>query len=50
MVKKFINENKLEELEIDSMYTLTDEQRKNNDDYITIMNENITKLKTELFR
>jgi len=37
-------------LEIDPMYTLSDEARKNSKDYLTIMNENITKLKTELFR
>ena len=41
---------KLEELEIETMFTITDEERKNNDNYLTIMENNITKLKTELFR
>ncbi len=49
-VNSFIANTKVEKIEIDPMNTLSDEQRKNNADYITIMNENITKFKTELFR
>ena len=49
-IQNFITNNSLEKLEIDTMYTLTDEQRKNGDDYLDIMANNITKLKTELFR
>ena len=49
-IEKFIADNKLEKIEIDTMYTLTDEQRKNGTDYLNIMNDNINKLKTELFR
>ncbi len=49
-LEAFIANNSLEKLEIDTMYTLSDEQRKNNVDYLQIMNDNITKLKTELFR
>lgn len=49
-IEEYIKNNKLEKLEIDPMYTLNDEARKNSKDYLTIMNENITKLKTELFR
>ena len=32
------------------MYTLTEEERKNSDTYLTLMDSNITKFKTELFR
>lgn len=49
-VTNIINNYKLEELEIRTMYTLTEEERKNNEDYLSIMEDNITKLKTELFR
>lgn len=49
-VTNIINNYKLEELEIKTMYTLTEEERKNNEDYLSIMEDNITKLKTELFR
>ncbi len=49
-IEKFITDNNLEKLEIDPMYTISDEHKKNNDDYLTIMNDNITKFKTELFR
>lgn len=49
-VTNIVNSYSLEELEIRTMYTLTEEERKNNEDYLSIMEENITKLKTELFR
>ncbi len=48
--KAFIEENKLEIIEIDPMYTLSEEERKNNDDFFSIMKKNIEKIKTELFR
>ena len=46
----FIKNYNLEKLEIDPMYTLTDDLRKEGHDYISVMMDNITKLKTELFR
>lgn len=49
-IESFIADNNLEKIEIDPMYTLSEEQRKNNSNYTTIMKENIDKLKTELFR
>lgn len=49
-IENFIKNYKLEKIEIDPMNTLTDEQRKNNEDYLTIMTSNINKFKTELFR
>ena len=32
------------------MYTLSDEQKRNGEDYLSIMKSNIEKFKTELFR
>ncbi len=49
-INDFIEENSLEKIEINPMFTLSDDERKNNDDYISIMNNNITQFKTELFR
>lgn len=49
-IEKFITDNNLEKIEIDTMYTLTDDQRKEGTDYLGIMNDNINKFKTELFR
>jgi len=49
-IEKFITEQKIEKLEINPMYTLTDDDRKENLDYLTIMNDNIKKYKTELFK
>ena len=49
-ISNIVSGYKLEELEIETMFTITDEERKNNDNYLTIMENNITKLKTELFR
>lgn len=46
----FIKNYNLEKLEIDPMYTLTDDLRKDGHDYISVMMDNITKLKTELFK
>ena len=49
-VETFITDNNLTKLEIDPLYTLSDEHRRNNDDYISVMEDNISKFKTELFR
>lgn len=49
-IETFIKNYNLEKLEIDPMYTLTDDLRKEGHDYISVMMDNITKLKTELFR
>lgn len=49
-IESFIANNKLEKIEIDTMYTLTEDQRKEGTDYLEIMNDNIDKFKTELFR
>lgn len=49
-INTFIKNYKLEIVEIDPLYTISEEQRKNGDDYITIMKSNIDKFKTELFR
>ncbi len=49
-LENFITSYQIEKLAIDPMYTLTDEQRKENIDYLEIMESNISKFKTELFR
>lgn len=49
-ITNIINSYGLEELEINTMYTLSEDERKNSDTYLTIMDSNITKFKTELFR
>ena len=48
-IETFINNYNLEKIEIDSMYTITDEDKNNGNDYLSIMTENINKFKTELF-
>lgn len=49
-IETFIKNYNLEKIEIDSMYTITDEDKNNSNDYLSIMTENINKFKTELFR
>lgn len=49
-IETFIKNYNLEKIEIDSMYTITDEDKNNGNDYLGIMTENINKFKTELFR
>lgn len=49
-VNTFIVENNIEKIELNPMYTLTEEERKNNEDYYSIMKDNIDKLKKELLR
>lgn len=49
-IERFIKNYNLEKIEIDSMYTITDEDKNNGNNYLSIMTENINKFKTELFR
>ena len=49
-IETFIKNYNLEKIEIDSMYTITDEDKNNGNDYLSIMTEDINKFKTELFR
>ena len=49
-IETFIKNYNLEKIEIDSMYTITDEDKNNGNNYLIIMTENINKFKTELFR
>ncbi len=49
-IETFIKNYNLEKIEMDSMYTITDEDKNNGNDYLSIMTENINKFKTELFR
>lgn len=49
-IETFIKNYNLEKIEIDPMYTITDEDKNNGNDYLSIMTENINKFKTELFR
>ena len=46
-LNSLVNTYDLEVIEIDDMVNLTEEQRKNSETYITIMNDNIDKLKRE---
>lgn len=48
-IEDFIASNDVEKLEMEMIYNLTDEQRKNGEDYVSLMNKNIENLKTELF-
>lgn len=48
-IADFIASNNIKKLNFEMIYNLTDEQRKNGDSYITLMNKNIENLKTELF-
>lgn len=48
-VQNFINEYKLETLEFKTLSNLTDDERDLNEDYISLLNENIEILKNELY-
>ena len=48
-VQNFISEYKLEPLEFKTLSNLTDDERKLNEDYISLLNENIETLKNELY-
>ncbi len=47
---KFISDNSLVKIEIPNIWTLTDEQKKENKDYISIMNDIINEYKKELYK
>ena len=49
-LNSLVNTYDLEVIEIDDMVNLTEEQRKNGENYITIMNDNIDNLKKELLK
>lgn len=48
-VKSFIDEYKLDVLELKTISNLTDDERENKEDYISLLNENIDTLKNELY-
>lgn len=48
-VQAIVNETKVSVLELSSISTLTDKQRSEKEDYITLLNENIETLKNELY-
>lgn len=47
---KFISDNSLTKITIPNLFTLTDNERKDNKDYITLMNEIIDNYKKELYK
>ena len=47
---KFISDNSLLKIEIPNIYTLSDDDRKDNKDYISIMNDIISEYKKELYK
>lgn len=47
---KFISDNSLTKIVIPNLFTLTDEERKDNKDYIALMNEIIDSYKKELYK
>ena len=47
--KQFVEDNELEVLELKTITNLTEEERKNNDDYISLYLYNIEQLKNELY-
>ena len=47
---KFISDNSLTKITIPNLFTLTDDERKDNKDYITLMNEIIDNYKKELYK
>ncbi len=48
--EKLISDNSLIKVEINDMFSLTDQEREENKDYLTIMNETIENYKKELFK
>ena len=47
---KFISDNSLTKIVIPNLFTLTDDERKDNKDYIALMNEIIDSYKKELYK
>lgn len=48
--EKFINDNSLVKVSINDLFTITDEERNNEKDYISLMNEIIENYKKELYK
>lgn len=48
-VKQFMEEYELDALELRTISNLTDDERENNDNYISLLNKNIDTLKNELY-
>lgn len=48
-ITKILNEYNVEILELHSIYNLTDEERNNKEDYLTLLNENVELLKNEIY-
>lgn len=48
--EKFISDNSLVKVEINNIFSLTDEERNEEKDYISIMNETINNFKKELYK
>jgi len=48
--EKFISENSLKKIEINDLFTLSEEERAEGKDYISLMNEIIENYKTELYK
>ena len=48
-IKDFISKYKLEPVLLNDLSNLSDNDRKNNKDYITIMNDNIDALRKEIY-
>ena len=49
-IKNIITENKIETITFKNLKNITDEERENNKDYISIMNDNLDKIKKELYK
>lgn len=49
-IQKFVDEKQLEVVDIDTAINLSESQRTNGDDYLSIANNNIEQLKKELFK
>ena len=48
--EKFISENSIVKVPIKSMFTITEEEKNNNKDYISMMNDVIDNYKKELYK
>ena len=48
-ITKILNDNKVNILELHSIYNLTDEQRSNKENYLSLLNDNIELLKNEVY-
>ena len=48
-VKEFVNQNNAEVIELKTISNITDEERSNNENYVTMLSDNIEKLKQTLY-